>query len=66
MIQSHGLSKKDFHFFENDQQFMLIAARTPRSNCVLDVSKALAAGLRLRSVEEAIDCSLRQWQWEQA
>ena len=66
IIQSHGLSKKDFHFFENDQQFMSIAARTPRSNCVLDVRKALAAGLRLRSVEEAIDWSLRHWQWEQA
>jgi len=64
LIQQHGLSKHDFQFFESDQQFMTIAAKAPRSNCVLDVSKALAAGLKLRSVEEALNSSLHQWQWE--
>ena len=66
MIRHCGLSKKQFQFFESDQQFMAVAAKTPRSNCVLDVSKALAVGLRPRPVEEAIDWSLRAWQWEQS
>ncbi len=33
-----------FEFWENDEEFYRVAAKTPRSNCVLDVSKLLAAG----------------------
>jgi hypothetical protein len=43
---------------------MSVAAVAPRSNCVLDVTKALQAGLQLRPVEEAIADALRNWQWE--
>jgi hypothetical protein len=38
-----------------------VAAKTPRSNCVLDVSKLLAAGVKIRPVLEALEDSLRNW-----
>ncbi len=53
--------ERTFEYFENDTDFYQTAARTPRSNCVLDVSKLLATGVTIRSVEEALDASLRDW-----
>jgi dTDP-4-dehydrorhamnose reductase len=53
-----------FEFWENDEEFYRVAARTPRSNCVLDVSKLLATGVTLRPVEEALEHSLRNWKPE--
>ena len=35
------------------------AAKTPRSNCVLDTSKADKAGIGMRPVEEAMIDSIR-------
>ncbi len=53
-----------FEFWKNDEEFYRQVAKTPRSNCVLDVSKLLAAGVKIRSVEEALADSLRKWQPE--
>jgi len=53
-----------FEFWENDQEFYRVAARTPRSNCVLDPGKLLAAGVKIRPVEEALQIALRNWQAE--
>jgi dTDP-4-dehydrorhamnose reductase len=50
-----------FEFWENDQEFYRIAAKTPRSNCVLDVSKLLSAGVTVRPVDEALEEALRHW-----
>ena len=62
MIEESGVAgEKQFQFFESEEQFMQIAAKTPRSNCVMDNSKALAAGLSLSSVEDAIRDSLANW-----
>ena len=60
-IQKHGLSNRDFQFFESDDQFMKLAAKTPRSNCVLDSSKAIAAGLPLSPIEEALEKAMKNW-----
>jgi UDP-glucose 4,6-dehydratase len=38
-----------------------MAAKTPRSNCILDVSKLLATGVPMRPVEEALADALQQW-----
>ena len=66
MIEESGVAgDKTFQFFESEEQFMQIAAKTPRSNCVMDNSKALAAGLSLSSVEDAIRDSLAKWVHEQ-
>jgi dTDP-4-dehydrorhamnose reductase len=50
-----------FEFWENDEEFYRVAAKTPRSNCVMDVSKLLAAGVKIRPVAEALEDSLRSW-----
>jgi UDP-glucose 4,6-dehydratase len=55
---------RSFEFWESDEEFYRVAARTPRSNCVLDVSKLLSAGVRIRPVEEALEDSLRNWKPE--
>ncbi len=53
-----------FEFWQSDAEFYQQAAKTPRSNCVLDVSKLLATGVKVRPVIEAIEESLRNWQPE--
>jgi len=50
-----------FQFWANDEEFYKTAAHAPRSNCVLDVSKLLATGVKMRSVREALEDSLRNW-----
>ena len=60
-LVEHGLTDDNFSFFESEAEFMQLAAKTPRSNCVLDSSKALKAGLQLRPVMESIDLCLSNW-----
>lgn len=50
-----------FEFWANDEEFYRLGAVTPRSNCVLDASKLLATGVKMRPVEAALEESLRQW-----
>jgi UDP-glucose 4,6-dehydratase len=52
---------RSFEFWESDEEFYRIAAKTPRSNCVLDVSRLLSAGVRIRPVDEALDDALERW-----
>jgi dTDP-4-dehydrorhamnose reductase len=52
---------REFEFWADDEEFYRLAAKTPRSNCVLDVSRLLSAGVQVRPVEEALECSLREW-----
>lgn len=53
--------EREFEFWENDEEFYKVAAKTPRSNCVMDASKLTDAGVRIRSVHEALEASLRDW-----
>ena len=52
---------RSFEYWAGDEEFYRCAAKTPRSNCVLDVSKLLSAGVQLRPVEEALEDSLQNW-----
>jgi dTDP-4-dehydrorhamnose reductase len=61
MIKKILKPKRSFSFWSDDAEFYRLAAQTPRSNCVLDVSKLLAAGVALRPVEEALADALKQW-----
>ena len=45
----------------SDEEFYRHAAKTPRSNCILDVTKLLATGVKMRPVHEALENSLRNW-----
>ena len=55
---------RKFEFWQNDEEFYKVAAKTPRSNCVMDASKLLAAGVKIRGVEEALEHSLKNWKPE--
>jgi len=52
---------KRFEFWESDEEFYRVAAKTPRSNCVMDSTKLLRAGVVVRPVEEALEHALRNW-----
>ena len=52
---------KRFEFWESDEEFYRVAAKTPRSNCVMDCTKLLRAGVVVRPVEEALEHALRNW-----
>jgi dTDP-4-dehydrorhamnose reductase len=55
---------RKFEYWQDDEEFYRVAAKTPRSNCVMDVSKLLAAGVKIRPVTEAIEDSLKNWKPE--
>ncbi len=61
LIQKTGVSHKDFKFFKDESEFMVLAAKTPRSNCVMDSSKLVAAGIKMTEVHEAVERDLRRW-----
>ena len=61
LIRASGVSSKDFQFFRDEDEFMQIAAKTPRSNCVLDTTKLQATGIAMTEVHEAVARSLREW-----
>jgi len=62
MIQRILRPERRFEFWRDDEEFYRYAARAPRSNCMLDVSKLQAAGVEMRPVEEALEDALRNWQ----
>ena len=49
LIEKHLKPARKFEFWANDEEFYKVAAKTPRSNCVMDVSKLLAAGVKIRA-----------------
>jgi dTDP-4-dehydrorhamnose reductase len=64
MIQEILKPAKRFEFWANDEEFYRLAVKAPRSNCVLDVSKLLSTGVKMRPVEEALEDALRNWKPE--
>jgi dTDP-4-dehydrorhamnose reductase len=62
LIQKHLKPTKHFDFWADDEEFYRVAAKTPRSNCVMDTTKLLSTGVKMRPVLEAIEHSLRNWQ----
>jgi UDP-glucose 4,6-dehydratase len=61
LIQRVLKPERHFEFWKNDDEFYHHAAKVPRSNCILDVSKLLATGIKIRPVEEALEDSLLHW-----
>jgi dTDP-4-dehydrorhamnose reductase len=64
LIEKHLKPTRKFEFWADDAEFYQVAAKTPRSNCVMDVSKLLAAGVKIRGVEAALEDSLKNWKPE--
>ena len=61
LIVQSGVCPKPYVFFESEADFMSKAAKTPRSNCVMDPSKLASVGIRLTEVHEAVARDLRSW-----
>ncbi len=61
LIEQRLKPAKKFEFWASDEEFYRVAAKTPRSNCVMDVSKLLRAGIKVRPVAEALEDSLKNW-----
>jgi dTDP-4-dehydrorhamnose reductase len=52
---------KNFTFWENDEEFYKTGAITPRSNCIMDSSKLINAGIKMRPVNDALADALTNW-----
>lgn len=61
LIKQSGLIKKHFQFFKDEDEFMNLAAKTPRSNCVLDTTKLQNTGIQITEVHAAVEQALRDW-----
>jgi dTDP-4-dehydrorhamnose reductase len=61
LIRQSGVCRKEFAFFQSEDEFMHLAAKTPRSNCVMDSSKLAATGITMTEVHEAVARDLRRW-----
>jgi dTDP-4-dehydrorhamnose reductase len=57
---------REFSYWAGDQEFYRVGATALRSNCLLDSGKLLRAGVRLRSVGDALDDALECWVPERA
>jgi UDP-glucose 4,6-dehydratase len=64
LIEKHLRPARKFEFWASDEEFYRLAAKTPRSNCIMDVSKLLGAGVSVRPVDEALADSLERWRPE--
>jgi dTDP-4-dehydrorhamnose reductase len=64
LIEQRLKPTKKFEFWASDEEFYRVAAKTPRSNCVMDVAKLLGAGVKVRPVAEALEDSLKNWRPE--
>ncbi|HTV61567.1 MAG TPA: sugar nucleotide-binding protein [Verrucomicrobiae bacterium] len=64
LIQKYLHPAKRFEFWQSDEEFYKVAAKTPRSNCVMDVAKLLGTGVKMRTVTEALEDSLKNWKPE--
>ena len=61
LIEKYLLPEKNFKFFNDEDEFMKIAARTPRSNCVMDNSKLRNADIKIPDVHDAVIQALKDW-----
>ena len=61
LIKEHLSVEKTFTFFDSEEEFMRLAATTPRSNCVLSNDKLKSVGIQIRDVRDAIADSLANW-----
>jgi dTDP-4-dehydrorhamnose reductase len=60
-IKRAGVSNKEFSFFGSEDEFMNLAAKTPRSNCVMSSAKLASVGIRMTEVHAAVDQALKAW-----
>jgi len=52
---------KTLEFWRDDEEFYSKAAKSPRSACILDTSKLLRAGVKMRPALEALEDTVSRW-----
>jgi dTDP-4-dehydrorhamnose reductase len=62
LILKSSVHPKAYQFFNDETEFMRLAAKTPRSNCVMSSAKLADTGITLTPVRDAIRQALAQWQ----
>ena len=62
MIEKSGVHPKKYEFFASEAEFMKVAAKTPRSNCVMTSAKLASVGIQMTEVHASVEQSLRTWQ----
>jgi len=55
------ITKRKFTFFKNEEEFYQKAAKTPRSNCVLDNSKLLESGFKIENIHDKIEYCIKNY-----
>jgi dTDP-4-dehydrorhamnose reductase len=58
--------QREFAFWKDDSEFYRLGAVAPRSNCIMDSSKLLNAGVTMRPVLSALTDALENWKTESA
>lgn len=61
MLERHGLARKPFRYFAGLEEFLALPGRVYRATCSLSCAKALAAGLHLTEVHEAVRQAILNW-----
>ena len=61
LILKSGVCPKNYVFFRSEDEFMHVAAKTPRSNCVMNSTKLASVGIAMTEVHEAVARDLRNW-----
>ncbi len=64
MIQELLKPRRKFEYWADDEEFYRLGAKALRSNCILEVTKLLSAGVYLRPVKEALRQALELWRPE--
>lgn len=55
---------RKFEYWNDDAEFYQVAAKAPRSNCIMDATKLARAGVVMRPVEAALDEAIALWRPE--
>ena len=55
-------SGQNFEFWENPEEFLQQTGKAQRNNSILDPTKLLSTGIKMRSLREALEDSLKKWQ----
>ena len=60
MIKEFLNPDRKFEFFADDEEFYRVA-KTPRSNCILDIEKLRSLGMTIRPARDAVREALIKW-----
>jgi dTDP-4-dehydrorhamnose reductase len=62
LIQRILKPNRKFKWWNGDKKPLADCTKVPRSSCILDASKLLNVGVRMRGVKDALEESLEKWQ----